>query len=171
MLAVGLLGAWVGWMAGNGEVPQKPKAAAMLALPPATTFAVGDPAQAGTALPIEQPRAARPKRPALAAARTGRARPTSRLASLDEQLAEPVAAQADAPAAEATPATAVAASLPLPNGVIARTIARIGYPCGAVASTTAGSNPGVFTVTCTSGHSYQAAPVRGRYHFRRLGNR
>jgi len=27
---------------------------------------------------------------------------------------------------------------------------------------------GVFKVTCSSGHSYQAAPVRGRYHFRRV---
>jgi len=169
-LAVGLLGAWAGWMTGNGAVPQ-PDRAAKVALPPPTTFAVGDPAQAGAALPVEQPRAARPKRPTLAAAPPERHRPTSRLASLDEQLAEPVAAQADAPAAEAAPVTAVAASLPLPNRVIARTIARIGYPCGEVASTSAGASPGVFTVTCTSGHSYQAAPVRGRYHFRRLANR
>ena len=169
-LAVGLLGAWAGWMTGNGAVPQ-PERAAKLALPPPTTFAVGDPAQAGAALPVEQPRAVRPKRPTLAAAPPERHRPTSRLASLDEQLAEPVAAPADAPAAEAAPVTTVAASLPLSNGVIARTIARIGYPCGEVASTSAGASPGVFTVTCTSGHSYQAAPVRGRYHFRRLANR
>ena len=169
-LAVGLLGAWAGWMTGNDAVPQ-PERAAKVALPPPTTFAVGDPAQAGAALPVEQPRAARPKRPTLAAAPPERHRPTSRLASLDEQLAEPVAAPADAPAAEAAPVTTVAASLPLSNGVIARTIARIGYPCGEVASTSAGATPGVFTVTCTSGHSYQAAPVRGRYHFRRLANR
>ena len=169
-LAVGILGAWAGWMTGNGAVPQ-PDRAAKVALPPPTTFAVGDPAQAGAALPVEQPRAARPKRPTLAAAPPERHRPASRLASLDEQLAEPVAAPADAPATEAAPVSPVAASLPLSNGVIARTIARIGYPCGEVASTTAGSNPGVFTVTCTSGHSYQAAPVRGRYHFRRLSGR
>jgi len=169
-LAVGILGAWAGWMTGNGAVPQ-PDRAAKVALPPPTTFAVGDPAQAGAALPVEQPRAARPKRPTLAAAPPERHRPASRLASLDEQLAEPVAAPADAPATEAAPVTTAAASLPLSNGVIARTIARIGYPCGEVASTTAGSNPGVFTVTCTSGHSYQAAPVRGRYHFRRLSGR
>jgi hypothetical protein len=169
-LAVGLLGAWAGWMTGNGAVPQ-PHRAAKVTLPPPTTFAVGDPAQAGAPLPVEQPRAVRPKRPTLAAAPPERHRPTSRLASLDEQLAEPVAAPADAPAAEAAPVTTVAASLPLSNGVIARTIARIGYPCGEVASTSAGASPGVFTVNCTSGHSYQAAPVRGRYHFRRLANR
>jgi len=169
-LAVGILGAWAGWMTGNGAVPQ-PDRAAKVALPPPTTFAVGDPAQAGAALPVEQPRAARPKRPTLAAAPPERHRPASRLASLDEQLAEPVAAPADAPATEAAPVTTAAASLPLSNGVIARTIARIGYPCGEVASTSAGASPGVFTVNCTSGHSYQAAPVRGRYHFRRLANR
>ena len=170
ILAVAILGAWVGWMAGNGAVPQ-PEHAAKVALPPPTTFSLGDPAQASAPRIAEQARAPRPKRPALAASRVAHARPTSRLASLDEQLAEPVAAQADAQATEAAPATAVAASLPLPNRVIARTIARIGYPCGEVASTTAGGTPGVFTVNCTSGHSYQAAPVRGRYHFRRLGGR
>jgi hypothetical protein len=61
--------------------------------------------------------------------------------------------------------------MPLPNRVIARTIQRIGYPCGQVASTVPGGAQGVFTVTCTSGHSYQAAPVRGRYRFRRVGGR
>jgi hypothetical protein len=70
-------------------------------------------------------------------------------------------------------APAAAARLPLSNAVIARTIARIGYPCGRVAATAAaeGGAPGAFTVTCTSGHSYRAAPVGGRYHFRRVGGR
>jgi hypothetical protein len=156
-------------MAGEGEVPQQPKTAAMLALPPTTTFTVRDPALAVAAEPAEQPRAARPKRRAPAAARIT-APPSSRLASLEKQLTEPVA-QADAQTTEAAPIPAVAAGLPLSNRAVASTIARIGYPCGEVASTTAGATPGVFTVTCTSGHSYQAAPVRGRYHFRRLGNR
>ena len=64
---------------------------------------------------------------------------------------------------------ALAASLPLPRRTIASTIARIGYPCGGVASSTAveGGAPGVFKITCTSGHSYQAKPVSGRYRFRR----
>jgi hypothetical protein len=59
----------------------------------------------------------------------------------------------------------------LPNAVIARTIGRIGYPCGQVAATSAAGTPGVFTVTCTSGHSYRAAPVHGRYRFRRVAGR
>lgn len=63
----------------------------------------------------------------------------------------------------------VAAKLPLPNTVIARTIERIGYACGAVASARAleGNEPGAYKVTCTSGQSYQARPLHGRYHFRR----
>jgi hypothetical protein len=59
--------------------------------------------------------------------------------------------------------------MPLPNRVIARTIQRIGYSCGGVASTAAiDGEVGAFAVTCTSGQSYKATPLRGRYHFRRL---
>ena len=66
------------------------------------------------------------------------------------------------------PAQATPASLPLPDRVVARTIHKIGYACGQVASTSAvDGQPGVFNVTCTSGHSYRAAPVHGRYRFRR----
>lgn len=74
----------------------------------------------------------------------------------------------DKPAADA--ARKVEAALPLPPAVIARTIERIGYPCGEVASTSAadGEAPGIFRVTCTSGHTYRATPVGGRYHFRRV---
>jgi hypothetical protein len=65
----------------------------------------------------------------------------------------------------------VAASLPLPKSVIARTIDRIGYACGSVASATAvDGTEGVYKINCTSGQSYQASPVHGRYHFRRLGS-
>jgi hypothetical protein len=61
--------------------------------------------------------------------------------------------------------------MPLPNAVIARTIHRIGYACGKVASTSAVEGaPGVYTVACTSGASYEATPVRGRYRFRRVAS-
>jgi len=59
--------------------------------------------------------------------------------------------------------------MPLPNSTIARTLHRIGYSCGSVASTLPIDSAGGYKVTCTSGHSYSAKPVRGRYHFRRLG--
>ena len=78
------------------------------------------------------------------------------------ELAEPPEAQA----VESLPA--VAARLPLADAAVARTIRRIGYPCGSVASTAPGSGAGVFVVTCNSGHSYRAAPVNGRYRFKRL---
>jgi hypothetical protein len=68
--------------------------------------------------------------------------------------------------------TATTARLPLPDATVARTIHRIGYACGRVVSTTGidGAADGVFKITCSSGDSYQATPVRGRYHFRRLGS-
>lgn len=93
----------------------------------------------------------------------------------------PVTAQADglAPVADAgsdvaaAPPAAVetiaAAGLPLAAKVMARTIERIGYACGSVASATPadGAAAGVYKVTCTSGDTYRAAPVGGRYRFRR----
>jgi hypothetical protein len=79
-------------------------------------------------------------------------------------------APSEALPAETKPvATAAAATLPLPGKVVARTLHRIGYGCGEVASTTAiDGDAGVYKVTCTSGQEYRAAPVRGRYHFSRL---
>jgi hypothetical protein len=122
-----------------------------------------------------------------ASLRTRRAKPAVKPTPIDDGPAEidqpphhsyyeatgadgtPEIAVAGAAAAEdAAPVQAIPASLPLPNRVVARTIEKIGYACGQVASTSAvEGSPGVFNVTCTSGHSYRAAPVRGRYRFRR----
>jgi hypothetical protein len=89
---------------------------------------------------------------------------------LEQRQREIDAAEAAEPAVDTPEVAPTAAKLPLPNSVIARTIGRIGYPCGKVASTAAVDGAeGVFTVTCTSGHSYRASPIRGRYHFRRMG--
>ena len=66
--------------------------------------------------------------------------------------------------------TASAVSAPLSNATIAHTIGRIGYACGRVVSTSAIEGAGAFKVTCSSGDSYRAAPVRGHYHFKRLGS-
>jgi hypothetical protein len=63
------------------------------------------------------------------------------------------------------------ADLPLPKSVVARTIERIGYSCGSVVSTSGGETPGVFTITCSSGQTYRASPVHGRYRFSRAGGR
>jgi hypothetical protein len=64
---------------------------------------------------------------------------------------------------------ATAASLPLSDRTVARTIERIGYRCGQVVGTShvEGEASGVFKVVCSSGQSYQAKPVRGRYRFGR----
>jgi hypothetical protein len=84
--------------------------------------------------------------------------------------AEATATPADEASADSAPAQPVAAAMPLPNSVIARTIERIGYQCGAVASTApVEGSSGVFNVTCTSGQTYQASSVHGRYRFRRTG--
>jgi hypothetical protein len=72
-------------------------------------------------------------------------------------------------APEAGPASAVAAAMPLPHKTVARTIDRIGYACGSVASAAPVEGAaGVYTVTCSSGQSFQARPVNGRYRFKRL---
>ncbi len=69
-----------------------------------------------------------------------------------------------------TAARAVAADLPLSNKLVAHTIERIGYACGQVAATAPaeGEAQGVYNITCSSGQTYQARPIRGRYRFRRL---
>lgn len=74
-------------------------------------------------------------------------------------------------AAVSAPAAASAAAMPLANATIAQTIRRIGYACGSVASTEAVDGAaGVFKVTCSSGDSYRATRLHGRYHFKRLGS-
>jgi hypothetical protein len=89
---------------------------------------------------------------------------------VDQALAAPAEAApaaVEAPAAAEPPAASVA--MPLAASTVARTIHKIGYPCGRVASSAPAGDSGVFIVTCSSGDSYRAAPVGGRYHFKRLG--
>ena len=177
LLAIGG-GAWMGMESGNDASEDQLKPAVTLKVPPARAAtpiaASADEAPSIADAPSEPPtRAAAPapKEPA---------RPPLKIDLLDEQPTEVAALeqqqrdieQATAPAP--TPAVATtSAKMPLPNSVIASTIRRIGYPCGQVASAAPveGAAPGVFKVTCTSGHSYRATPVNGRYRFRRLGGR
>lgn len=181
VLAAGLLGAWAGVAAGT-DAEQQGEEAVTVAVPPAKS----GPAVALAALDPGQGLAEeRPERRSRAAARRAPrgAAPKPQRALSDQELEQLVPVdvsrgtnEGDAGAvaqsvAEAPSVAPAAASMPLPNKVIARTIGRIGYACGQVASTSALDGPGVFKVTCTSGHSYQATPVRGRYHFRRLGGR
>lgn len=84
--------------------------------------------------------------------------------------AEPASAPSVDPLAPEPAPTATetaAAELPLPKATIARTIQKIGYPCAGVSSVAPVNGGGVFKVTCATGHSYRAAPVAGRYRFKK----
>ena len=179
ILGVGLLGAWAGLEAGNDVEAMQEGKAVTLAMPraraaPATAASEPDSSpelsfvatrpERRTHVVAARPRVERPRRAPQAAP------PGDRLADVAQALqGPPEEATVEPTVADTAPVAATPAKLPLSNATIARTIGRIGYPCGSVASTTAGDAPGVFTVTCTSGHSYRAAPVRGRYRFRRVG--
>jgi hypothetical protein len=179
ILAVGMVGAWAGSEAGQDAQEVKPKAAVTMRVPAATPAQAKAEPAAVEAPPIlfaqPEPRLrATPPRglPAVAAEPVAPVQsPPDRTVADQNRFARDSMAQATEaePLALESPPVAVAASLPLSDATVARTIQRIGYSCGKVASTVAGEAAGVFTVTCTSGQSFQARPVRGRYHFRRLG--
>ena len=167
--AVGV-GVWTGLEAGNDNEQVQAEQTATLTIPPAKPLPAMSALSDATVPSVAE---AKP-------ARRARTAPTSQIASNrqplqitlpDEQPVEAMAAQPEAAAeptvVEAPTVAPTPASLPLPNAVVARTIGRIGYPCGQVATSSA-MGDGVFKVTCTSGHSYRAAPVRGRYRFRRM---
>jgi hypothetical protein len=171
--AVGLVGAWAGWTAGNAIEPDQARAAATVSLrpPPTPPAAIATAPEAAVLdAPVRQA-----TRPNVAVVPVKRAHPAPEVppseprqfdVAIPDTTPEPAIA-----AATETPPKAVPASmpLPLPSSVVARTIEKIGYRCGSVASTSDGGAPGVFKVTCTSGHSYRASPVHGRYRFKRLG--
>jgi hypothetical protein len=178
ILAVGIIGAWAGSEAGQDAQEVKPKAAVTMRVPTATPAQVqAEPAAAEAPPPLYAQPEARPRAlpqralPAVAATPAEPAQAPDRTVAEQNRFARDSIAQATEaePLALEAPPAVVAASLPLSDATVARTIQRIGYSCGKVASTVAGEAAGVFTVTCTSGQSFQARPVRGRYHFRRLG--
>jgi hypothetical protein len=176
VLGVGVLGAVAGWSTGLVEQPQPAEAAMTVALPrakPAATTAVAAPEPAWS---VEQSQPERRPRATVALARSERSSRAPSSLPLEEVQTEPTQfaqSQGEAAVAEARTAAVVPASMSLPNPVIARTLGRIGYACGEVASTSPveGAASGVYKVTCTSGHSYQATPVGGRYRFKRLRSR
>ncbi|HKH28138.1 MAG TPA: hypothetical protein VKA61_07350 [Sphingomicrobium sp.] len=172
-------GAWTGLEAGNDNEQAQAENAVTLKVPPAKPL----PEMAGSPLAlapsVDEARPEQPRRAPAAAARIERSRPPPLQIDLPEAQSGDTAQSSQNPpdeiateqaAVESPSVQATSARMPLPNAVIARTIGRIGYPCGQVASTTAMEGAsGAFKVTCTSGHSYRGAPVRGRYRFRRLG--
>lgn len=163
--------------------PQKPL--------PALSTASATPASVVERAPVRPARVAAPARaarapvlrrpqPQSAELRAGEIQPIEIPAALREAAQAPAAGPTPADAVSApapvaadsasSVAAAAAAAMPLSNKVIARTIERIGYSCGDIASTAPlDGQPGAFKITCSSGKSFKAAPVGGRYHFRRIG--
>jgi hypothetical protein len=186
VLAVVMLGAWAGVEAGDAAESGQATEAVTTELPkarPANT-AVAAPTFPETARPALARSGARTLSLAALSTRRGRTdeTPTSTPAAPELTAGQPIRHRYyETMAADGTTEIAVeelakadgaapvaAASLPLSNSTIARTIHRIGYGCGQVTSATAVEGAsGVYKVSCSSGQTYRAAPVRGRYHFRR----
>jgi curved DNA-binding protein CbpA len=179
VLAVGLLGAWAGWEAGNdGKAEQPLKESVTQRLPPPPAFPVPEQATAAPQREVAAAATAAVPQPRAAAKvdEERKAASASQYVALAEEpapaagSADPLAPTSETASTEPEQAAVVPAMLPLPHSVVARTIGRIGYSCGQVASASAvDGKAGVFKVTCTSGDSYRAAPVRGRYRFSRWG--
>ena len=177
VLGIGLLGGAAGIVAG-GDVQDSVTVAVPAAKPVARSAVPSE--QLASSLIEMQP--GQPARAESAALRMEDRRP-ARQPVLRENESPDAAVQTESSATEGdalandplapmpTAAEPIAASLPLPNNVIARTIERIGYSCGEVASAAPAGGQGVFKITCSSGQTYQAAPVGGRYRFRRWNRR
>jgi len=180
VVAAGLIGAVAGlWVRGDTD-PAQTEPAVTTSIPAARAHAVTAAPEPAVEATFREGHA----RAAVPTVRANRAAPPQQLAQRPSIETEPLgnhfvesateqAATQDplAPAAVAasTPApAAVAADLPLPGKLVARTIERIGYSCGSVTSSAAiDGASGVFKVTCSSGQTYRAAPVHGRYRFKR----
>jgi hypothetical protein len=187
VVAAGLLGAFAGISVRDDEQQQAAPAAASAVQPARAHRAVAGAAELASAAPLEktvETTAARPAPSEAPRLRTARTAPPKAAPSFAQDVADTLAVQSassdsqpaaapDQAVADSAPAQAVPAAMPLPNSVIARTIERIGYACGAVASAIPieGDSSGAYEVRCTSGQSYRAAPVGGRYRFKRLGKR
>ena len=171
------VGALVGWWSGSGAAgpgqPQRVATAPRQPEKPLPSFSELWPEPAPSAV---EARADLPRRAVAIRPRVKRTihRPQLAASEAESQLIQPPpdlanSTVADPLAPEAAPDTAVVASMPLPHRTVARTIDRIGYSCGQVASATPVEGAaGVYKVICTSGQSFQAKPVNGRYRFRRL---
>ena len=178
LAAAGLVGTFAGLSVRDNEQPATLQASVSTPVPPARP--VGDVGQvpasatAAVAQRVEPPAAARigappaPKRaqPASEPAADTQVASTAPTTSAEASPADAAAADELAPQPAAAPDAT--AQMPLPKSVVAQTIGRIGYPCGSVVSTSAVDGaPGVFSISCSSGQTYRATPINGRYHFRR----
>lgn len=180
LLSAGVIGAFAGMSVRDNVQPATPTpsigrplggASKTASVPPAAPAAVPAPVEARAQREIPAPRRHRlsPEQPQPQPApfvQEAVDQSQSAQGALDASGAS-IAATAPADTAASAP-EATPADLPLPKSVVARTIERIGYSCGSVVSTSGGAS-GVFTVTCSSGQTYRASPVHGRYRFSRAG--
>lgn len=178
LFAAAAVGAFAGLKSVETIEPQKPAQAATIGLPAAKPGAAkaaevpnaqatrSTTAPQRTVRTTEAPATVRREVPAEALAAIPADSITESIQVVQAATAEPIA---DSPAAEQV----AAAALPIAKRDIARTIRKIGYSCGAVDSAVPveGGGAGVFKVTCSSGATYRAAPIRGRYHFRKWDRR
>lgn len=178
LLGAGLIGAFAGLSASDNQGSAQGEPAATAARPAArhpvaSTKSLPIAASSGLTFatePAAHAAAAHAKPKGAPSRQQLREIPAGASAPLDSQTAQADAAASGQfsgdPLAPQPPAAA--ANLPLPKNVVARTIERIGYSCGEVSSSAAvEGSPGTFTVTCSSGQSFRATQVHGRYHFRR----
>lgn len=173
MLMVAIGGAWAGTQAGrDAAATPQPKSVVTAAVPKAKPVAAPtDAVEDALVVPADAP-AARPAR--LRAARHPVAphaaqAPTTSVAEQNRFARDSIAQALAAEPATTEAAQPLAASMPLSERTVARTIDHIGFRCGSVSSTTAGEGAGVFNITCSSGQRFEAKPVGGRYRFRRTG--
>ena len=177
LFAAAAIGAFAGLKSVETIEPQQPAQAATIGLPaakPGAAKVVEAPGAQAARRAIapqrvvrtsEAPATARPQAPAEALA----AIPAD---SITESIQVVQAASAEQAADSPAAVQVATAALPIAKRDIARTIQRIGYSCGSVDSAVpVDGGAGVFKVTCSSGASYRAAPIRGRYHFRKWDRR
>ena len=168
VLGAGLIGTLAGLSVTDNETPAQAEPAKASTPPRHSSIAARPAAPIPTAVETQAEPVQQAAVPEYSTGRAKRPQPSSfaERESLDLESANDAAAVAQ-------PAQAVAADMPLSGSLVARTIERIGYACEKVASTSPveGEAEGVYKVTCSSGQSYQATPVHGRYRFRRLGVR
>jgi len=182
-VAAGLIGTLGGlWVQGGSDDATQPQAAAPAPIrePQANSVTVALPS-AGAPQPVSQPpiqrrTPAQPKAEVASVQVTAPPQPIAPAEAIGTQskiapTSDQVQASSQEVASDAPAPVAAEAKMPLPNGTIARTIEKIGYSCGTVASVASMEKAGIFKVTCSSGQSYQATPVHGRYHFRKMGGR
>jgi len=176
-----LLGGLVGWWSGSDAADAQPPEAVATAAPkekklPTLAELWTEPGQPAVRTRADQPRRAvymrtQARRPVREQRQLASSEAEAELIQPPSDLAGTASADPLAPdATSATVVETVAAKMPLPHRTVARTIDRLGYRCGNVASATPVEGAaGVYRVDCTSGQSFQARPVNGRYRFRRLG--